>query len=312
MRSDGGSHGNARQGRTADRRRHRKRARHLARRRQGRQLEAAHRRRVRHPGHHAIRAPTASRPRSPAPSISSRRAAIRRPTWPSASPSSPSRRRSRNPRIGSRGHFPGPLFLAVAPIEIEWPQREALAKARAPTERSAMTICCAPPRSGRYRSYHERFVFGSVGEALAATFGTEGSPISLSTACASGASAIQLGLEAIRRGETDAALCVATDGSVNPESLIRFSLLSALSVQNDPPQARGEAVLQEPRRLRHGGRRRRHGAGELRGGGRARRRDSRRRRRLRRARRFASTAPGRARTASRSSAASATPSPMPA
>jgi 3-oxoacyl-[acyl-carrier-protein] synthase II len=30
---------------------------------------------------------------------------------------------------------------------------------------------------------------------------------------------------------------VATDGSVNPESLIRFSLLSALSTQNDPPSA---------------------------------------------------------------------------
>ncbi|MGA7610718.1 MAG: beta-ketoacyl synthase N-terminal-like domain-containing protein, partial [Xanthobacteraceae bacterium] len=47
---------------------------------------------------------------------------------------------------------------------------------------------------------------------------------------------IQLGVEAIRRGETDAALCVATDGSVNPEALIRFSLLSALSTQNDPPE----------------------------------------------------------------------------
>ena len=31
--------------------------------------------------------------------------------------------------IGSRRHFPGPLFLAVAPIEIEWPQREALVAA---------------------------------------------------------------------------------------------------------------------------------------------------------------------------------------
>ena len=72
---------------------------------------------------------------------------------------------------------------------------------------------------------------------MAEKFGTEGSPISLSTACASGASAIQLGVEAIRRGETDAALCVGTDGSVNPESLIRFSLLSALSVQNEPPHA---------------------------------------------------------------------------
>jgi len=54
-----------------------------------------------------------------------------------------------------------------------------------------------------------------VADHLAETFGTKGSPISLSTACASGASAIQLGVEAIRRGEADAALCVATDGSVN-------------------------------------------------------------------------------------------------
>ena len=80
-------------------------------------------------------------------------------------------------------------------------------------------------------------MFGSVAHRLAETFGTKGSPISLSTACASGATAIQLGVEAIRRGEADAALCVATDGSVNPEALVRFSLLSALSTQNDPPQA---------------------------------------------------------------------------
>ena len=29
--------------------------------------------------------------------------------------------------VGTRGDFPGPLFLAVPPIEIEWPQRLALA-----------------------------------------------------------------------------------------------------------------------------------------------------------------------------------------
>jgi 3-oxoacyl-[acyl-carrier-protein] synthase II len=80
-------------------------------------------------------------------------------------------------------------------------------------------------------------MFGSVASHLAETFGTKGSPISLSTACASGATAIQLGVEAIRRGEADAALCVGTDGSVNPEALVRFSLLSALSTQNAPPQA---------------------------------------------------------------------------
>jgi 3-oxoacyl-[acyl-carrier-protein] synthase II len=139
--------------------------------------------------------------------------------------------------IGSRRRFPGPLFLAVAPNEIEWPQREELARASGANGAVGYDDLLRAAAGGAYRSYRDRFLFGSVGDALAATFGTEGSPISLSTACASGASAIQLGLEAIRRGETDAALCVGTDGSINPESLIRFSLLSALSVQNDQPQA---------------------------------------------------------------------------
>jgi 3-oxoacyl-[acyl-carrier-protein] synthase II len=139
--------------------------------------------------------------------------------------------------IGSRKRFPGPLFLAVAPNEIEWPQREALAKSSGANGAVGYDDLLRAAASGAYRSFHQRFAFGSVGESLADKFGTRGSPISLSTACASGASAIQLGFEAIRRGETDAALCVATDGSVNAESLIRFSLLSALSVQNEPPEA---------------------------------------------------------------------------
>jgi 3-oxoacyl-[acyl-carrier-protein] synthase II len=139
--------------------------------------------------------------------------------------------------LGARGHFPGPLFLAVAPNEIEWTQRRELAKTAQSNESVNYDDLLRVARSERFRTYHERFAFGSVGEGLAETFGTEGSPISLSTACASGASAIQLGLEAIRRGETDAALCVATDGSINVESLVRFSLLSALSTQNDVPWA---------------------------------------------------------------------------
>jgi len=140
-------------------------------------------------------------------------------------------------RIGGRGHFPGPLFLAVAPIELEWPQREALAKSSGGNDAICYDDLLRAAATGRFEPFNRRFLFGSVGEGLVEKFGTQGSPISLSTACASGASAIQLGLEAIRRGETDAALCVATDGSINPESLIRFSLLSALSVQNEPPQA---------------------------------------------------------------------------
>src|SRR5262249_45492554 len=138
--------------------------------------------------------------------------------------------------IGNNGDFPGPLFLAVAPVEIEWPQREALGRIVCPTHpTSADLLSVSGDR--KFLPYHQRFQFGSVADYLAETFGTKGSPISLSTACASGATSIQLGVETIRRGETDAALCVATDCSVNPESLVRFSLLSALSTQNNPPQA---------------------------------------------------------------------------
>lgn len=138
--------------------------------------------------------------------------------------------------IGRPGWFPGPLFLAVGPIEMEWPQRHELARASGANGAVTYDDLLRVVESGKFRHYHERFLFGSVADRLAVHFGTQGSPISLSTACASGATAIQLGVEAIRRGESEAALCVATDGSVNPESLIRFSLLSALSTAADPPE----------------------------------------------------------------------------
>ena len=138
--------------------------------------------------------------------------------------------------IGAKADFPGPLFLAVAPVEVEWPQRRELGRAVGLLDFNYDDLLRISG-GGKYSAYHHRFMFGSVAAHLAETFGTKGSPISLSTACASGATSIQLGVEAIRRGETDAALCVATDGTVNPEALVRFSLLSALSTQNDPPQA---------------------------------------------------------------------------
>ena len=139
--------------------------------------------------------------------------------------------------IGSKNDFPGPLFLAVAPVEVEWPQRQELGRAIGASTEVDYDAMLRVSGGGKFARYHRRFLFGSVADHLAEKFGTKGSPISLSTACASGASAIQLGVEAIRRGEADAALCVATDGSVNPEALVRFSLLSALSTHNDPPEA---------------------------------------------------------------------------
>jgi 3-oxoacyl-[acyl-carrier-protein] synthase II len=137
--------------------------------------------------------------------------------------------------IGRVGDFPGPLFLAVPPVELEWTQRFALAAASGANDAVTYDDLIRAAGRGGFEPYYRRFLFGSVSENLADRFGTKGSPVATSTACASGGTAIQLGVEAIRRGETDAALVVGTDASVNPESLIRFSLLSALSTRNDPP-----------------------------------------------------------------------------
>ena len=138
--------------------------------------------------------------------------------------------------IGRKGDFRGPLFLAVAPVEMEWPHREELAAASGANDEIGYADLLRASASGGFHAIHQRCLLGSVADHLAAHFGTKGSPISVSTACASGASAIQLGVESIRRGETEAALCIGTDGSINPECLIRFSLLSALSTANDPPE----------------------------------------------------------------------------
>lgn len=137
--------------------------------------------------------------------------------------------------LGPTGSFPGPLFLAVPPIEMEWPQRLEIGAKSGANEN--VTYADMLRVSAKFPDYHRRFLLGSVADNLAEKFGTLGSPISLSTACASGATAIQLGVEAIRRGETSAALCIGTDGSINPEAVIRFSLLSALSTSNDVPHA---------------------------------------------------------------------------
>ncbi|MSP04536.1 MAG: beta-ketoacyl-ACP synthase [Acetobacteraceae bacterium] len=139
--------------------------------------------------------------------------------------------------IGAAGNFPGQLFLALPPVELEWPQRRAIAAATGKSESITYEDLLCAATTADFSPYYRRFLFGSVAENLAEFFGTKGSPIAISTACASGATAIQQGVEAIRRGETEVALCAGTDASVNPESLIRFSLLSALSTRNDPPSA---------------------------------------------------------------------------
>jgi 3-oxoacyl-[acyl-carrier-protein] synthase II len=138
--------------------------------------------------------------------------------------------------IGTPGDFPGPLFAALPPAEMEWPYRESLYNG-APSEGGDAydrMIAAARRKNDDYGFRHS--LLGFIAEGIAEKIGTRGAPISLTTACASGATAIQLGVEAIRRGDTEAAISIGADCSVNPEMMIRFGLLSALSGTNDPPE----------------------------------------------------------------------------
>jgi 3-oxoacyl-[acyl-carrier-protein] synthase II len=133
--------------------------------------------------------------------------------------------------LGAGGAFPGPLMVGMPPVEYEWPQRFDLARRANGNGSYRAAIEVAAGREDLY----ETFLFGGVGERLAARFGTTGAPIALTTACATGASAIQMAVEAIQRGESDAAIALGADGSVQPEAVIRFSLLSALTARNEEP-----------------------------------------------------------------------------
>ncbi|MFA5121821.1 beta-ketoacyl-ACP synthase [Zavarzinia sp.] len=135
--------------------------------------------------------------------------------------------------IGKPGDFPGELFLASPPVEHEWPQRQRLDNQAPGTPHTYKGMLAAAGQAGE--DLHIDFLNGTIADKLADEFGTKGSPITLTTACASGATAIQLGVEAIRRGQTKAALAIGTDGSIHMEALIRFTLLSALSTNNEDP-----------------------------------------------------------------------------
>jgi 3-oxoacyl-[acyl-carrier-protein] synthase II len=139
-------------------------------------------------------------------------------------------------RIGTKGDFPGPLFAAMPPAEMEWPYRKKIYRDAPAKDGDAYDRMIAAARTANDDDGYHHALLGFIAEGIAETIGTKGAPISLTTACASGATAIQLGVEAIRRGDTQAAISLGADCSVNPEMMIRFALLSALSGTNDPPE----------------------------------------------------------------------------
>jgi 3-oxoacyl-[acyl-carrier-protein] synthase II len=135
-------------------------------------------------------------------------------------------------RISLDGAFGGPLFLAVPGAEHEWPQ---LVKLREEFQLADGAFA----DSSQFSRYPDSVYYGHsdprVGLEVRRMLGCTGVPIITFTACASGASAIQFAVEAIRFGETERALAVGSEASLSPELITRFSLLSALSRRNDDP-----------------------------------------------------------------------------
>lgn len=129
-------------------------------------------------------------------------------------------------QAGLAAPFDGPLCIGMPPVELEWPERSRFG--------AATYAELIEKATGKTRLYEE-FLFGGAATRIAERFGTRGVPQTVTTACASGASAIQLALEAIRRGETKMAIAAGTEASLQPETMIRFGLLQALSTRNDDP-----------------------------------------------------------------------------
>ncbi|WP_298464044.1 beta-ketoacyl synthase N-terminal-like domain-containing protein [uncultured Erythrobacter sp.] len=140
-------------------------------------------------------------------------------------------------RLKSTGGFPGPLFLAVPATEHPW---EAAFEVANETMVGDHGLFDDP---ARFADFNPELVFrhrldGEIALQVNEVFGCQGVPLTTFTACASGASALQFAVEAVRRGETDMALAIGCDASLSAEMISRFALLSALSQRKgDPEQA---------------------------------------------------------------------------
>lgn len=125
-----------------------------------------------------------------------------------------------------------PLILALPPIQVEWSQRLELSKLCTKYDRSSVGLVRHLAHDGVPSDYKPPTLAGSA-KALADDFGCAHYPAIVNTACSSGATAIILAVEAMRREETDCMIVVAADASITPEMLLRFGKLQALSTRRD-------------------------------------------------------------------------------
>ncbi|HEV2602973.1 MAG TPA: beta-ketoacyl synthase N-terminal-like domain-containing protein [Microvirga sp.] len=126
-----------------------------------------------------------------------------------------------------------PLILGIPPVEMQWRERLACALAvggGAPVDHSLMVAAAI---GGAYPATFTDHAIGGFGGRLAERHGFTGAPILLNTACSTGATAIQMATEMIRDGHADRVVAIATDAPVTPDTIVRFSLLAALSMSNE-------------------------------------------------------------------------------
>lgn len=128
------------------------------------------------------------------------------------------------------------LFLAVPGGELPWGKRLKLDKSFNKKHLSSQNLEDIYKFSQEEHTdlIEERHNL-RLGKRICEEYSIQGSPILVTTACASGASAIELARDAINRGEIKCAMVVGSDATVTPEGIMRFTLLSALSTRNDDP-----------------------------------------------------------------------------
>jgi 3-oxoacyl-[acyl-carrier-protein] synthase II len=66
--------------------------------------------------------------------------------------------------FGRNCDFPGPLFVGIAPVEMEWPHREALADACNGGDHLSYDDLLTAAATGRFRAIYERSRAGSIAD----------------------------------------------------------------------------------------------------------------------------------------------------
>ena len=125
-----------------------------------------------------------------------------------------------------------PLILGLPPLETAWAERlgHALAVGGGePIDYAGMLGATGPAHAALYAAHS----VDQAAAALAAAHGCSGAPVTVNTACSSGATAVQLGAELIRDGLAGRVLVAAADAPIIPDTIVRFSLLAALSMSNE-------------------------------------------------------------------------------